>query len=457
MHNEANTARKERKKIENEVRLTELRESEANNDHITYGLNRNTMFLRIYDATITQWNNMRLMRSMMFDQKLIIDCSYDEYMNKMEATNAGKQLMLCFAENRLHDEPFDLHFCNVDLQSIAGKTLHRGIPTLLDPDFPLTIHTESLTKSFDKKKLVYLTPHCQNELEEFNHDDIYIIGGMVDKQNNDPLSLAKAKKQGLRMAKLPLDKYLQWGSGSGKSLTLNQMVKILLDMKKFGDWQKALRFVPKRKLVDYNQDSPNELRRSFDRTNSYQPRQQFNGRGEFSSESRQFNNYRPRSYEPRQNFEDRQDASSGPRRYNNDNSNNYQQRQNYRNQQDFSSETRQYNNDRPRSYQQRQNYNERQDSSSEPSRFSYDRSRSYQQRQPDYRQNVSSGPRQYNNDRSRSFQQRSNLDDDEENSSPDHRSSLDSKDSQERKHFKKFNFDLESWGSKTDSKKPSDS
>lgn len=34
---------------------------------------------------------------------------------------------------------------------------------------------------FPKEKLVYLTPHCFNDLEEFSYDDYYIIGGMVDK------------------------------------------------------------------------------------------------------------------------------------------------------------------------------------------------------------------------------------------------------------------------------------
>lgn len=54
------------------------------------------------------------------------------------------------------------------------------------------------------------------------------------------------------MVKFPLDKYLQWGSGSGKTLTVNQVLQILLDVKKTGDWKFALRHVPKRKLVDMN-------------------------------------------------------------------------------------------------------------------------------------------------------------------------------------------------------------
>lgn len=54
------------------------------------------------------------------------------------------------------------------------------------------------------------------------------------------------------MAKLPLDRYLQWGAGSGKSLTLNQVTSILLDVKHTGDWKHAFRHVPKRKLYNEN-------------------------------------------------------------------------------------------------------------------------------------------------------------------------------------------------------------
>lgn len=69
--------------------------------------------------------------------------------------------------------------------------------------------------------------------------------------------MAKAKKLGLRMARLPLDRYLQWGAGSGKSLTLNQMVNVMLDLKKTGDWMSALRHVPRRKVVNLKEESEN--------------------------------------------------------------------------------------------------------------------------------------------------------------------------------------------------------
>lgn len=58
-----------------------------------------------------------------------------------------------------------------------------------EPEFPLNLHEECFTKVFPKEKLVYLTPHCKENLEEFNHDDVYIVGCMVDKVRNTNIYL----------------------------------------------------------------------------------------------------------------------------------------------------------------------------------------------------------------------------------------------------------------------------
>lgn len=192
----------------------------------------------------------RLIRAMQFGPKLIFDCSFDSHLNKIESNNTAYQLSLCFALNRGHKNPFDLHLCNVDATSNTIKALTKYIPNLQTPSFPINLHEGDLTDVFPREKLVYLTPHCDTSLTEYNHDDIYIIGAIVDKQPHGPLSSTRAKEMGIRMAKLPLDEHLQFEGGSGKALTLDQMNRIMLDIKDTGDWVHALRHVPKRKLKD---------------------------------------------------------------------------------------------------------------------------------------------------------------------------------------------------------------
>ncbi|KAF7286145.1 hypothetical protein GWI33_007393 [Rhynchophorus ferrugineus] len=226
-------------------------------EHATkYELQYNSLFLRFFDTKINNFYNKKLIDAIPFEQKLVIDCGYDQDMTSRENRNCAKQLMFLFAENRMHSDPFDIHYANYNKESEIATALLKYIPTLYDSDFPTSVHEKSYLDVFPKEKLIYLTPHCRQEMEIFDHDAVYIIGGIVDKVNNEPLSLAKAKKEGIKMLKFPLDKYLLWGAGSGKSLTLNQCVAILLDLRTTGNWEYALRHVPRRKLlsIENNKD-----------------------------------------------------------------------------------------------------------------------------------------------------------------------------------------------------------
>jgi len=261
--------RKDRKKLKNEERKAELDKFNASNEHIRYGFQGNTIFVRVYDTTINLFDNSRLMLSMLFGPDIIIDCGFHSDMNAMENNLAAKQLCYMFAENRLHREPFNLHFCNMDRESTLFKRFHKFIPTLDDPAFPINITEKHYLDLFPKEKLVYLTPHCRNELKEFNHDDIYIVGALVDRCNQAPLSMAKAKSEGIRMAQLPLDRYLEWGLGT-KSLTINQVLKILLDVRVTKDWTQAFQHVPQRKVR--SADKPyKDPRHSYKRGTIHQP------------------------------------------------------------------------------------------------------------------------------------------------------------------------------------------
>ncbi|XP_308574.5 mitochondrial ribonuclease P protein 1 homolog [Anopheles gambiae] len=248
--------KKERKQEEIAKRREELMKATAANDHIVYGLFHNTMFLRIYDSKMDHFHNNRLVQAMQFGCNLVIDCSYDDYMNDKEMRNTAKQLMLCFALNRSHEEPFNIHHCNANYGKTTMKQLEKHLVQIHQPEFPFNVTDRSYTELFPKERLVYLTPHCKNDLTEFNPDDVYIIGAMVDKSSQEAVSLGKAKKLGLRMARLPLDRYFQFKSG--KSLTLDQMVAIMLELKTSNNFEKAFQHVPRRKITTVDEAAAKE-------------------------------------------------------------------------------------------------------------------------------------------------------------------------------------------------------
>ncbi|XP_026478944.1 mitochondrial ribonuclease P protein 1 homolog, partial [Ctenocephalides felis] len=286
--NENEKAKKEEMQKYREEYFKERDKEAIENEYRLFG---NTIFLRLYDTTVNQFLNNRLVQAMQFGQPLVLDCSYTEHMTHRECLNTAKQLMLLFAANRAHDFPFDLHYCNVNRQDPTIKQLKKFIGTIDEPWFPLNIHEDSYLNHFPKERLVYLTPHCRNNLEEFNHDDVYIIGAMVDKTNTEPLSLAKAKQQGLRMARFPLDKYLAW-SKSSKSLTLNQVCSILLDVRSTSDWAQSLKHVPTRKIMSDEELSQYKGKRRFERKSPFLIDQKSqNGFESFSEGFKNLDNY----------------------------------------------------------------------------------------------------------------------------------------------------------------------
>lgn len=225
------------------------KESE-NSDELAYGLRNNTMFTRIYKSTMSEVLNKKLINAMCFGQKLVIDCGFESHMSYREISSCAKQLMFGFVSNRASRDPFDIHLCNVDPKGELKRRLLSFFPTMDNSGYPFNTTSQSYLELFPKENLVYLTPHTHNIMQKYNPDDVYIIGGIVDKGENKPLTMAKAKEEGLRVAKFPLDNYMDWKAGSGKNLNVNHCIEILIDVKDTNDWEHALnRIVPTRKVI----------------------------------------------------------------------------------------------------------------------------------------------------------------------------------------------------------------
>ncbi|CAF3329492.1 unnamed protein product [Rotaria sp. Silwood2] len=103
---------------------------------------------------------------------------------------------------------------------------------------------------FDKDRFIYLTPDSPNEMTHFDHNAVYILGGIYDDENKEPLTYQKAVRQNIRHQKLPLEKYLTFHSTSSRALAFHEVYNILLTLKHTNNnWIKAFRYVPKRKIA----------------------------------------------------------------------------------------------------------------------------------------------------------------------------------------------------------------
>lgn len=173
-------AKKEAKKAEWLAAIKEAEQAE-DTDAIKYGLQHNSLFLRIYETTINRFYNGQLILNMMFESKIVFDCSYESNMSTREIHNCAKQMSLVFAHNRSHFNPMDLYFCNFNRDGLLKQHLHQNIPSLLNDDFPVTVTSQSYLDIFPKDQLVYLTPDCKINLNEYDPNMVYIIGALIDR------------------------------------------------------------------------------------------------------------------------------------------------------------------------------------------------------------------------------------------------------------------------------------
>ncbi|XP_060226532.1 tRNA methyltransferase 10 homolog C isoform X2 [Meriones unguiculatus] len=207
------------------------------------------MFLRLWDRKMSAAMGWKGVQAMQFGQPLVFDMSYDNYMKANELQNAVSQLLESEGWNRRNVDPFHIYFCNLKTDGAYHRELVKRYGEKWDK-LLLTATEKSPIDLFPKDSIIYLTANSPNVMTTFKHDKIYIIGSVVDKNSQTGISLAKAKRLDLATERLPLDKYLQWNIGN-KNLTLDQMIRILLCMKNTGNWEEALKFVPRRKHSGY--------------------------------------------------------------------------------------------------------------------------------------------------------------------------------------------------------------
>ncbi|XP_041347818.1 tRNA methyltransferase 10 homolog C-like [Gigantopelta aegis] len=214
---------------------------------------KNTFFFHIRQTSMNRTYYTRLAHSMLFGIPLVFDLDFEQHMRTQDCQNLVSQFMMAYGFNKVVQEPFHFVLTGANPQGHIMRMLNKGSVERPLDSFLFTVTEQSYLDLYPRNNVVYLTPNAPNVLKSFNPNDVYIIGGLVDKTSKKPFTMAKAKEQNIRMAKFPLDEHLIWSQGT-KSLTIDQVVRILLELKESNSWKRALQYVPKRKIArDYLQ------------------------------------------------------------------------------------------------------------------------------------------------------------------------------------------------------------
>nr|CDS25339.1 mitochondrial ribonuclease p protein 1 [Hymenolepis microstoma] len=209
-------------------------------------------------------------------QTLVFDCSHEEEMRISDQKNLARQLAMAFANNRTQ-RPFPFHFMFTSL--VPGTNQYKFFEEAFGTGVssnrcnslemcPFSVRPDHFSEVIKDRRLIYLSPNAPRafEIGEYDHDAVYVVGGIVDKAVRRPVTHAKARRAGWECIRLPLERYVDWRSGN-KTLTLVAIHSILATAKATnGDWKTALeQNIPSRFLQDHDavQKDINRLFRSI--------------------------------------------------------------------------------------------------------------------------------------------------------------------------------------------------
>lgn len=192
---------------------------------------------------------------------VVMDCDFDDLMNDKEIVSMSNQITRCYSAKRHSLYDIDLIISNFN------NRLRNRFDTSLSDYTKWQNMTFKENKSLEellpedeeeRKKWVYLTADTEEELGELKHGETYIIGGIVDKNRHKRLCLEKAQRLNLRVAKLPIGKFIQMNSRH--VLATSHVYEIMcLFFENGHNWEKAFNQVlPPRKLRGSSQEPKTE-------------------------------------------------------------------------------------------------------------------------------------------------------------------------------------------------------
>lgn len=132
----------------------------------------------VYEESIEKLKNFKLFEASMFGTHLLIDCCYETIIPARDIYFCAEFIERLWRKNRKFRDPFHLVFCNFDEKGALMMELRRRIRNLDKEDFPFYSTSLNYLEIYPKEKLVYLTPHCTEVLNNYSPEDIYIIGNL---------------------------------------------------------------------------------------------------------------------------------------------------------------------------------------------------------------------------------------------------------------------------------------
>lgn len=119
-----------------------------------------------------------LIPSARLGEMVVIDCGFEqEHAREYYLLNLVDQVQYLFSEVHQYRSPSFLYLCNLGSHGKLRAEFTRRAPV---ENLCLEATESSYLDVFPRDKLIYLSPDSDVEMTSFDHDAVYIIGGIID-------------------------------------------------------------------------------------------------------------------------------------------------------------------------------------------------------------------------------------------------------------------------------------
>lgn len=171
--------------------------------------------------------------------RIVINCSFCESLAEREIVSLAKQIQMTYTYIRNSGSKVQLHLTSYGTTNNVARSLEaQGMKS-----WKIHTHEKAFWDVFQtevaQSKLVVLTPDAEEDLEEILEDEVYVIGGIVDRSVSKLQSLQQAESMGAtKCRKLPLKRF--GPSGCCPVLNIDCVVRIICEwIQKDGDWSQV--------------------------------------------------------------------------------------------------------------------------------------------------------------------------------------------------------------------------
>ncbi|CAM9953787.1 unnamed protein product, partial [Hapterophycus canaliculatus] len=173
--------------------------------------------------------------------QLVIDLNWAEGASGKELSSLAKQL--CYVYNRARANSMPPRLTLTSYRSRAAEILKSaGAESWVVDRNPLGVFDV-----FEPADVVYLSPDAEEALDEVVETNVYVVGGIVDRNLHKGLTLGAAEGVRARAVRLPFDEHLPEAPRKYRVLTVCACVGVLMAVHAGEGWREALeKSVPRR-------------------------------------------------------------------------------------------------------------------------------------------------------------------------------------------------------------------